>query len=91
MAEQKITKTPHNLILENRRTLTATGVSNVDSFDEQTVVARTDLGDLVIHGEKLHIDKLNIESGEMTLDGEISSMAYAEPRGSGGLFSRLFK
>lgn len=91
MAEQKIAKTPHNLILENRRTLTATGVSNVDSFDEQTVVARTDLGDLVIHGEKLHIDKLNIESGELTLDGEISSMTYAEPRGSGGLFSRLFK
>ncbi len=91
MAEQKAVKVPHNLILENRRSLTATGVSNVDSFDDQTVVARTDLGDLVIHGEKLHIEKLNIESGELTLSGEIASMTYAEPRGSGGVFSKLFK
>ena len=38
------TKTPHSLILENRKLLTATGVSNVDSFDEDTIIAYTDLG-----------------------------------------------
>ena len=37
------TKTPHSLILENRKFLTATGVSNVDSFDEDTIIAYTDL------------------------------------------------
>lgn len=91
LTEQKPAKAPHSLILENRKMLTATGVSNVDSFDEQTVVAKTDLGDLIIRGEKLHIDKLNIDTGELTLDGEISSMSYAESRASGGIFSRLFK
>lgn len=91
MAEQKTVKAPHSLILENRKILTATGVSNVDSFDEQTVVAYTDLGELVIRGSKLHIEKLNIESGELTLDGEISSMSYSESRAAGGFFTRLFK
>ncbi|WP_243112488.1 MULTISPECIES: sporulation protein YabP [Acutalibacteraceae] len=92
MAEQKAVKTPHSLILEDRKTLTATGVSNVDSFDEQTVVAYTDLGELVIHGANLHIDKLNIDSGELTLNGEITSMTYSENRATtGGLFNRLFK
>ena len=91
-AEQKNTRVPHSLILENRKTLTATGVSNVDSFDEETVVAVTDLGNLTVRGNKLHIDKLNLETGELTLDGEITSMTYTENRSSGGgVFSRLFK
>jgi len=89
--EKKSVKIPHSLILENRRALTATGVSNVDSFDEQTIVAYTDLGQLVIKGSKLQINKLNIETGELTLNGDISSMSYSENQLSGGFFSRLFK
>ncbi|MGX8699977.1 sporulation protein YabP [Caproiciproducens sp.] len=89
--EKKSVKVPHSLILENRRALTATGVSNVDSFDEQTIVAYTDLGQLIIKGTKLQINKLNIETGELTLTGDISAMSYAENQLSGGFFSRLFK
>ncbi len=93
MAEEKKTvKVPHSLILENRKALTATGVSNVDSFDDQTVVAYTDLGELVIKGNGLAISKLNIETGELTLSGEISSMTYTENQSSnGGFFSKLFR
>ena len=92
LEEETPVKMPHSLILENRKFLTATGVSNVDSFDEQTVVAYTDLGELVIKGEHLNINKLNIETGELTLNGEISSMTYTENKSSsGGLFSKLFR
>ena len=93
MAEEKKTvKVPHSLILENRKALTATGVSNVDSFDDQTVVAYTDLGELVIKGRDLAISKLNIETGELTLSGDISSMSYTENQSSnGGFFSKLFR
>lgn len=90
--EPQNAKKPHSLILENRRTLTATGVSNVDSFDDETVVASTELGDMTVRGGKLHIDRLDLETGELTLDGEISSITYTENRSSGGgMFSRLFK
>lgn len=89
--EKKAAKVPHSLIVENRRSLTATGVSNVDSFDEQTIVAYTDLGELVIHGSQLKINKLNIETGELTLMGEIISMSYSDNKPVGGLISRLFK
>lgn len=91
MAEQKAPNTPHTLVLENRKALTATGVSNVDSFDEQAVVAYTDLGELVIRGSGLHIDRLNMETGELTLSGEIVSMTYSDNRPAGGFFSRLLK
>ena len=90
--EKKTAKTPHSLILENRKSLTATGVSNVDSFDEQTVVAYTDLGELVIKGNGLNMNSLSIETGELTLTGEVSSMTYnSDTRPSGGFFSRLFR
>ena len=92
MAEQqKAQKTPHSLILENRKTLNATGVSNVDSFDDQTVVAFTDLGELVVRGFNLHIDRLSVESGELTLEGDIVSMTYSNNQPTGGFISRLFK
>ncbi len=89
--EKKPSKAPHSLIVENRRTLTASGVSNVDSFDEQTIVAYTDLGELIIRGSQLKINKLNIETGELTLMGDIISMSYSENKPVGGFFSRLFK
>ena len=90
--EKKTMKVPHSLIVENRKALTATGVSNVDSFDEQTVVAYTDLGELTVKGRDLHINKLNVETGELTMTGEICSATYSESQPSGGgFFSKLFR
>lgn len=97
MAEEKKTAAqrsaaPHRLTLDNRKTLTATGVSNVDSFDDQTIVAYTDLGELVIRGRNLQIGKLNTDTGELTVTGEICSFAYTDQKqSSGGMFSRLFR
>lgn len=85
-------KAPHSLIVENRKTLTATGVSNVDSFDEDTIVAYTDLGELIIKGRGLHISKLNLETGEMNLTGEINSVSYTDNQSANtGFLSKLFK
>lgn len=43
--ESKVQALPHNLIMENRNRLTVSGVSDVDSFDEQTVVIFTQMGE----------------------------------------------
>ena len=89
--EKKSVKKPHSLILENRTSFTATGVSNVDSFDEQTIVAYTDLGVLVICGEELRISRLNIETGELILTGEVSSLTYQASRKNGSFLSKMFR
>ena len=41
--EKRMNAMPHNLVLEDRRMLTVSGVSDVDSFDEETVIRRTNL------------------------------------------------
>ena len=43
-------KKAHNLSLENRSGLKLTGVTDVDSFDEETVMAYTDYGCLTVSG-----------------------------------------
>lgn len=83
---------PHNLVLEDRRLLTVSGVSDVDSFDEETVVVFTDLGELTIRGRDLHINRLSVEVGELTVEGSISALIYSEETvKNGGFFSRVFR
>ncbi|MDD2418520.1 MAG: sporulation protein YabP [Oscillospiraceae bacterium] len=93
MPEVKTTvQMPHHIILEDRHALTVSGVSDVDSFDDMTVVIYTDLGELTVKGEELHINRLNIETGDLTLEGQIYSLTYSDIQArSGGFFGRLFK
>lgn len=90
--KQQVRKT-HNIIMENRSTMSISGVQDVDSFDEQTVVLFTEMGTLTIKGDNLHINKLSIDVGEVTLDGDIGLLAYEDDSDTKreGLFARLFK
>lgn len=91
-SNNKIQRRKHNLIMEDRKCLTLTGVVDVDSFDEQTVILITDIGELTVKGSSLQIKGFSIESGELSLDGEIDSLSYQEVNHtSGGFFSRLFR
>ena len=91
-ASKAVPGMPHHLVLEDRRALTVSGVSDVDSFDELTVIIYTDLGELTVKGEGLHINRLNVETGELTMEGSIQSLSYADVHTrSVGFFCRLFK
>lgn len=93
MAEEKrMQSMPHNLVLEDRKMLTVSGVSDVDSFDEQTVIVFTDMGELTVRGNNLHINRLSVEVGELTVEGNIAALIYSdETPKSGGFFSRVFR
>lgn len=93
MAEEKrIQSMPHNLVLEDRKMLTVSGVSDVDSFDEQTVIIFTDMGELTVRGSNLHINRLSVEVGELTVEGNIAALIYSdEAPKNGGFFSRVFR
>ena len=89
--EKRVLKT-HNIIMENRRSLTVTGVMDIDSFDEQQVIVFTDQGELTIKGINLHINKIDVDSGDLLMEGEIDSLSYSENQPQkGGLLARLFR
>ena len=82
---------PHQLILDERQRLSLSGVSDVDSFDDAVVVAHTSLGDLTVKGQHLHICRLNTESGELSLEGQIDLLEYTEPKVRGNRLRRWFR
>jgi sporulation protein YabP len=92
--EKKITK-PKNqtLLLENREKLCVTGVIDVESFNDESIIAVTDLGVLIIRGADLHINKLNLDSNELIVDGDIYCLEYSdsETGKSKSFFGKMFK
>ena len=80
----------HNIILEDRQKLSVTGVSDVESFDEQRIILETAKGTLIIRGSELHIDKLSLDTGELTVTGQISDLGYEDTVSGGSIWSRLF-
>lgn len=93
MVEEKKAAAPHSVIIEERRRLSVSGVMEIDSFDEQSVVLFCATGELAIRGEGLHINRIDVESGELSLEGErIDSLSYADNLPSkGGFFGKLFR
>lgn len=89
MADERIIL-PHKLTLNERKTLTLTGATEIISFDDNTVVLHTTLGRLTVHGQQLQLKTLSVEAGQAAVEGTITALIYEEPRPAGGLLRRLF-
>ncbi|MDO5141563.1 MAG: sporulation protein YabP [Eubacteriales bacterium] len=84
-SEERNREMPHTIILEGREKLSIAGVLDVQSFDEQQVLLETVRGMLVIRGQGLHVERLQLEAGELLVAGEVGLIEYddsAQPRGS---------
>lgn len=89
-----MTNVIQNIVLENREKLNISGVLDVLSFDDQIVILETELGLLTVKGENLRINKLSLDTSEVTVDGEISQLAYSEKENiekGGSFFNKIFK
>ena len=87
MGEEQL---PHKLTLNERKSLTMTGVTEVVSFEENGVVLSTTLGTLTVHGRELQLKTLSLDGGQVAVEGSITALVYAEPKASGGWLGRLF-
>ena len=98
MAEEvrRVEVRPHKVTIEGRDRITVTSVEDVDSFNESEVIFLTGLGMMTVAGEDLHIAKLNLEDGILSVEGKIQALDYAdheEQRRNGktsGFFGRVF-
>lgn len=81
----------HTLSLENRELITLTGITDVPGFDEETVNLKTPLGTLIIKGNSLHISRLSLDTGEVSVDGRINSLQYLGDTRQKGIMSKIFK
>ena len=83
-----------NLLLENRKKLNVSGVNDVLSFVDQVVIVDTELGLLTVKGENIRITKLSLDTAEVVIEGEISSLTYSDnkqDKSNSTLLSKIFK
>lgn len=66
----------HAVVLKNRQDLAVEGVISVESFDDQEVIIETEEGLLIVRGENLHVNQLNIDAGKLNVNGTISTLEY---------------
>lgn len=85
----------HKLILNNRNSLSITGVTEVLSFDVKEILLETTEGMLMIRGSEMHVTKLTVEKGEVAIEGRIDSFTYSESvsrrQENQNFLSRLFQ
>lgn len=95
MEERTTVSKNHKLVVNNRKTSLVTGVLDVLSFDLNEVFLETEQGMLMVKGSDLHVNRLNLEKGEVDLSGTIDSIAYSDvqsavSRGE-NIFAKLFR
>ena len=81
----------HALSMGARRHISISGVCEVESFDEQTVILSTDCGEMTLEGEGLHIGTLDIARGVVEVDGKVNGLYYSDSAPARrGFRARLF-
>lgn len=91
--EENIKKPPvktHSISMENRCRLDVSGVEDVESFDETVIVMKTTQGDLIVRGSGLHIGKISLDVGQMSVEGAISELGYEEKLPGRSFWQRVF-
>jgi sporulation protein YabP len=92
--EKKRSVSRHGVTIDRRESINVTGVTDVISFDEESVIGETEMGVIIIRGVNLHVKRINLENGELSVSGEIDGISYENPGTAGkskSLMGRLFK
>ncbi|MDD6806854.1 MAG: YabP/YqfC family sporulation protein [Oscillospiraceae bacterium] len=82
----------HTLELTGRTKMVLTEIVDVKSFDETSIVCKTEEEAIQIMGENLHIDTLDLDSGRLVISGLISAFKYSGAYAVKGTFwEKVFK
>lgn len=95
MDENKTVGKAHKIVLSNRKNGSLSGVLDVISFDVSEILLETEQGMLHIKGRDLHVNRLNLEKGEVDVEGAIDALTYSQvPAGmkkNEGFLSKVFR
>ena len=80
----------NNIIIENREKADISGVCEVISFDEHEVCINTTQGKMTVLGNELHVERLNLDIGEISIVGKIDGLEYLTHQKDKSFWSKLF-
>ena len=84
----------HGISINERKIMYITGVTKIESFDEEEFLLETNMGFLAIKGSNLEIVRLDTKDGILSIKGTIDNMSYFDNIKKGNksnLLEKLFK
>ena len=85
----KSSKKEQSVQLCARKTLSIEGVCDVISFDETLVALSMEDCVLSVDGEGMRVVRMDVESGDLVLEGKINALTYSDKRiRKSGLFGK---
>ena len=85
------TKNRHSITIDGCSKVNVTGVTDVLSFDEDSITADTYCGAMVIKGRELHVVTLDLEKAVLVLDGGITGVYYEQSPIKTSFFGKILK
>ena len=67
----------HGVIIQMRKEMKISGVTEVECFDETGAVLQTVCGELTVEGKDIRIGVLDVEGGQVSLSGRIDGIFYS--------------
>ena len=68
----------HEIKITDRSLINLTGINKIVSFDDQEFLMESNMGTILLKGEKLEIVKLDTHDGNVKIKGKLISFAYIE-------------
>ncbi len=87
---EEFDRVKHTLKLENREILELSGIKDVEAFNEDEITATSSMGDIIIKGSSLHVDELNLETGNLRVSGKIGAFMYSDKPAGKGFWNKVF-
>ena len=81
----------HDLYIENKEKITITDVSSVGEFDETVIFVNLKEERLMIYGENLHIESLDLQDGKLIATGKVESLTYSKKKERKSILERFRK
>ena len=83
----------HIVNIDNRERISVTEVADIESFNDEAILLILKSGGLLIKGQGLHIQKLDLEEGRVLITGSIGSAVYTEKKDKQekGFLKKIFK
>ena len=84
----------HNISITERQNIQISGVTKIDSFDNEEFLMESNMGIILLKGSGLEILRLDTHDGNVKIKGKINSFTYLDgenKQDKESFFTKLFK
>lgn len=88
-------ETNQDVYISARKKLQVTGINKIESLNNEEFIIDTKMGLLLIEGTNLVMQQLDIEKGQIWIEGTINSLGYIDKdnkkKEKSNIFGKIFK